>query len=63
LRQAFGRLIRRASDRGVFVLLDRQAPSRIMSAFPPGVTIKRLGLAQTVQETAAFLRDRTMTNT
>ena len=26
LRQAFGRLIRRASDRGVFVLLDRQTP-------------------------------------
>ena len=36
LRQAFGRLIRRASDRGVFVLLDRQAPSRLMSAFPGG---------------------------
>ena len=34
LRQAFGRLIRRATDRGVFVLLDRQTPSRLLSAFP-----------------------------
>lgn len=34
LRQAFGRLIRTKSDRGVFVLLDRQAPSRLLSALP-----------------------------
>ncbi len=58
LRQAFGRLIRRASDRGVFVLLDRQAPSRLMSAFPAGVTVQRVGLAQAVNETGAFLRTR-----
>jgi ATP-dependent DNA helicase DinG len=56
LRQAFGRLIRRSSDRGVFVLLDRQAPTRLLSAFPAGVTVRRLGLAQTVSETGAFLR-------
>ncbi len=58
LRQAFGRLIRRASDRGVFVLLDRQAPSRLMSAFPTGVVVQRLGLAQAVNATGAFLRTR-----
>ncbi|MDQ2762059.1 MAG: ATP-dependent DNA helicase, partial [Pseudomonadota bacterium] len=58
LRQAFGRLIRRASDRGVFVLLDRQAPSRLMSAFPAGVVVQRVGLAQAVRETGAFLRTR-----
>ena len=58
LRQAFGRLIRRASDRGVFVLLDRQAPTRLMSAFPAGVVVRRLGLAQAVEETGAFLRIR-----
>jgi ATP-dependent DNA helicase DinG len=58
LRQAFGRLIRRASDRGVFVLLDRQAPTRLMSAFPAGVVVQRLGLAQAVIETGAFLRSR-----
>jgi len=58
LRQAFGRLIRRGSDRGVFVLLDRQAPSRLMSAFPAGVTVQRVGLAQVVNETGAFLQTR-----
>jgi len=55
LRQAFGRLIRRASDRGVFVLLDRNTPARLFSAFPPGVTVRRVGLAQAVAETSAFL--------
>ena len=55
LRQAFGRLIRRASDRGVFVLLDRGAPSRLMSAFPEGVVVRRLGLAKVVEEVQAFL--------
>ncbi len=60
LRQAFGRLIRRASDHGVFVLLDRQAPNRLMSAFPAGVVVRRVGLAVAVAETAAFLRTRTL---
>ena len=55
LRQAFGRLIRRASDKGVFVLLDRQTPTRLLSAFPAGVTVRRVGLAQAVAETRAFL--------
>jgi ATP-dependent DNA helicase DinG len=55
LRQAFGRLIRRASDQGVFVLLDRQAPTRLMSAFPAGVVVRRVGLAEAVAQTAAFL--------
>jgi ATP-dependent DNA helicase DinG len=55
LRQAFGRLIRRASDRGVFVLLDRQAPTRIMSAFPAGVAVSRVGLAEAVARTRGFL--------
>jgi ATP-dependent DNA helicase DinG len=55
LRQAFGRLIRRASDHGVFVLLDRGTPGRVLSAFPEGVVVRRVGLAQAVAETAAFL--------
>ena len=55
LRQAFGRLIRRATDRGVFVLLDRQTPSRLLSAFPAGVVVRRLGLAEVVRETREFL--------
>lgn len=58
LRQAFGRLIRRSTDRGVFVLLDRQAPSRLMSAFPAGVVAQRVGLAEAVKQTGAFLRTR-----
>src|SRR6185312_12950561 len=57
LRQAFGRLIRRSSDRGVFVLLDRGAPSRLMSAFPEGVVVHRVGLAKAVDETRNFLRE------
>jgi ATP-dependent DNA helicase DinG len=55
LRQAFGRLIRRSTDRGVFVLLDRQTPSRLLSAFPPGVAVRRVGLAEAVKQTRAFL--------
>jgi ATP-dependent DNA helicase DinG len=55
LRQAFGRLIRTAGDRGVFVLLDRRTPSRLLSAFPPGVTVQRLGLAEVAAQTRNFL--------
>lgn len=62
LRQAFGRLIRRATDRGVFVLLDRQTPSRILSAFPAGVTVERLGLAQVVTRTREFLAEPPASN-
>jgi ATP-dependent DNA helicase DinG len=57
LRQAFGRLIRTGTDRGVFVLLDRRTPTRLLSAFPPGVEVRRAGLAETIAETAAFLGD------
>ncbi|MGQ0677966.1 MAG: helicase C-terminal domain-containing protein, partial [Rhodospirillales bacterium] len=55
LKQAFGRLVRRADDIGVFVLLDRAMPTRLFGAFPPGVEPRRLGLAQAVAETRAFL--------
>ncbi len=55
LKQAFGRLIRRAGDRGVFVMLDSRLPSRLAGAFPPGVEIRRVGLAEAVRETGAFL--------
>ena len=43
LKQAFGRLIRRDTDRGIFVLLDPMMPSRLKTAFPPGVTYLRVG--------------------
>ena len=55
LRQAFGRLVRSSTDRGVFVLLDRRAPSRLLSAFPAGVEVVRTGLADAVAQTRAFL--------
>ena len=55
LRQAFGRLIRRADDRGVFVLLDPRTPSRLLGGLPEGVVPRRLGLAEAVRQTAAFL--------
>lgn len=55
LKQAFGRLVRRADDQGVFVLLDPMMPSRLLGAFPDGVAVKRCGLAEAVAETGAFL--------
>ncbi len=55
LKQAFGRLIRRADDRGVFVLLDSMLPSRLTTAFPPGVVVQRVGLAEAVAGTKEFL--------
>jgi len=58
LRQAFGRLIRRASDRGVFVMLDSRLPTRLTSAFPPGVQVERVGLADAVRLTGEFLQDQ-----
>jgi len=55
LKQAFGRLIRRAGDQGVFILLDPTMGPELFEAFPPGVIPRRLGLAQAVRETAAVL--------
>lgn len=54
LRQAYGRLIRRADDRGVFVLLD-PLPSRLLDAFPPEVTAERVGLADAVAAVREFV--------
>lgn len=55
LKQAFGRLIRRADDRGVFVMLDSMLPSRLHGAFPPGVEVVKCGLAQASAEIQKFL--------
>ena len=55
LKQAYGRLLRRQGDRGVFVMLDRALPSRLLSAFPPSVNVRRLGLAETLFEIRSFL--------
>lgn len=55
LRQAFGRLIRRADDRGVFVLLDKQFPSRLLTAFPEQARIIRSSLAEALTGVKNFL--------
>ena len=44
LAQAFGRLIRRQGDRGVFVILSAAMPSRLLAAFPPEVRVSRVPL-------------------
>ena len=55
LKQAYGRLIRRTDDTGVFVMLDRALPSRLLGAFPEGVLVERLGLRDAIAETRSFL--------
>ncbi len=55
LAQAFGRLIRRADDSGAFVLLSAAMPSRLLSAFPPGVTVRRVPLDEAVARIAQRL--------
>lgn len=48
LAQAFGRLIRRADDRGLFVLLSAAMPSRLLGAFPDGTPVTRCTLDEAV---------------
>ena len=56
ISQAFGRLIRRADDKGVFVMLDAASPTRLFSSLPDGVTLQRVGLVEAIEQTAAFLK-------
>ena len=39
----------------MFVLLDSRLPTRLTTAFPDGVEVRRVGLAQAVEGTRAFL--------
>ncbi|WP_448662779.1 ATP-dependent DNA helicase [Sphingomonas sp. CJ20] len=48
MAQAFGRLIRRADDRGAFVLLSSAMPSRLLGAFPAGTPVVRVTLEEAV---------------
>lgn len=57
LKQAFGRLIRTANDKGVFVMLDPMMPSRLFSAFPEGVEIQKCGLSETIEQIKDFFDD------
>ena len=56
IAQAFGRLIRRADDQGVFVMLDPAAPTRLFSGLPDGVKIERVSLVEAIEATSGFLR-------
>ncbi len=55
LAQAFGRLIRRKDDRGVFVMLDSAAPTRLFSSLPEGVLLQRCTLAEAIVSIERFL--------
>ncbi len=55
LKQAFGRLIRSETDKGVFVLLDAACPSRLLAALPKEAPVMRCGLKDAVAETRRFL--------
>jgi ATP-dependent DNA helicase DinG len=55
LKQAFGRLIRRRSDKGCFVILEGATPTRLLSALPPDTPVSRCSLAEAVREIGAFL--------
>jgi ATP-dependent DNA helicase DinG len=56
IAQAFGRLIRRADDKGVFVMLDPAAPTRLFSSLPEGVELQRVGLVEAIEAVGEFLR-------
>jgi ATP-dependent DNA helicase DinG len=53
--QAFGRLIRREGDRGVFVMLDAAAPTRLFASLPEGVEIERVGLVEAIEAVKGHL--------
>jgi ATP-dependent DNA helicase DinG len=55
LAQAFGRLIRRQGDCGVFVILSAAMPSRLLKAFPPGVPVSRVPLDEAIARVEQIL--------
>jgi len=56
LKQAFGRLIRRQDDKGLFVVLDGAFPTRLTSAFPTATPVIRTGLAESIRLVRDFLQ-------
>ena len=55
LAQAFGRLIRRQGDKGLFVILSSALPSRLLTAFPPEVAVSRVPLDVALQRVRSKL--------
>ena len=37
-------------------MLDGMLPTRLATAFPPGLEVQRMGLAEAIQETREFLK-------
>jgi len=58
LKQAYGRLVRKKDDQGIFVMLDSALPTRLCSAFPKNVEIRRMGLKEALGEVRGFLSDQ-----
>ncbi len=58
LKQAYGRLLRKETDYGVFVMLDSMMPTRLTTAFPPGVPIERVGLKDAIALTRNFISEK-----
>jgi ATP-dependent DNA helicase DinG len=53
LAQAFGRLIRRDKDQGIFVILSAAMPSRLLFAFPPAAPVRRVPLDVAIERVVA----------
>ncbi len=56
IAQAFGRLIRRESDHGVFVILDARTPSRLLTGLPSQTPVHRTGLQDAIGIVRQFLK-------
>jgi ATP-dependent DNA helicase DinG len=59
LAQAFGRLIRKADDKGHFVLLSPPRRRRLLTAFPEGTPIHRVTLDEAVRRIKSGLSPAT----
>ncbi|MEM6266867.1 MAG: ATP-dependent DNA helicase, partial [Pseudomonadota bacterium] len=55
LAQAFGRLVRGKDDKGHFVVLSAAFPSRLLSAFPQGISIHRVALDEAIERVSQNL--------
>ncbi|MDR2008842.1 MAG: ATP-dependent DNA helicase [Alphaproteobacteria bacterium] len=54
LRQAFGRIIRKEEDRGIFVLLQNAVPSEFLQAFPQNIEVKKISIEETISTIKLF---------
>jgi ATP-dependent DNA helicase DinG len=54
LRQAFGRIIRKEEDRGIFILLQSAVPSELLKAFPNDIEIKKSSLENAIIDIKTF---------